>query len=192
MWIGLTILFFLISIFTSLLVYYSLRRITQYEELILEIQQVIKFSTEKMKLVDSKGHYESDDETGFFFEQLKQIQLSLDGIFEEETQDFKKEIKKKEKYILDKRFKIFKLLNIIQLKVVVKKYNLWKTNTFFFDKLAENIINTFKFTYFDDPFVDVKHEVVDFMVMNIFKYDHTKGSKEFSYFSVVKKLFNSS
>ena len=91
MWIGLTILFFIISIFTSTLVYYSLRRITQYEELILEIQQVIKFSTEKMKLVDSKGHYESDDETGFFFEQLKQIQLSLDGIFEEEMVDAKKE-----------------------------------------------------------------------------------------------------
>ena len=91
MWIFLTILFFLISIFTSTLVYYSLRRITQYEELILEIQQVIKFSTDKMKLVDSKGHYESDDETGFFFQQLKQIQLSLDGIFEEEMQDAKKE-----------------------------------------------------------------------------------------------------
>jgi len=91
MWMGLTILFFIISIFTSVLVYYSLRRITQYEELILEIQQVIKFSTEKMKLVDSKGHYESDDETGFFFEQLKQIQLSLDGIFEERTQNAKKE-----------------------------------------------------------------------------------------------------
>ncbi len=91
MWMGLTILFFFISVFTSTLVYYSLRRITQYEELILQIQQVIKFSTEKMKLVDSKGHYESDDETGFFFEQLKQIQLSLDGIFEEENIDAKKE-----------------------------------------------------------------------------------------------------
>ena len=45
-----------------------------------------------MKLVDAKGHYESDDETGFFFEQLKQIQLSLDGIFEtEETDNVKKE-----------------------------------------------------------------------------------------------------
>ena len=91
MWIFLTILFFLISTFTSILVYYSLRRITQYEEKILEIQQVIKFSTDKMKLVDSKGHYESDDETGFFFEQLKQIQLSLDEIFEEENVDVKKE-----------------------------------------------------------------------------------------------------
>ena len=91
MWMGLAILFFLISIFTSVLVYYSLRRITQYEELILEIQQVIKFSTDKMKLVDSKGHYESDDETGFFFKQLKQIQLSLDEIFEEETINAEKE-----------------------------------------------------------------------------------------------------
>lgn len=58
-----------------------------------------------------------------------------------------------------------------------------------FDKLAENIINTFKFTYFDMPFVDIKHEVVAFMVMNIHKYDHTKGSKAFSYFSVVAKNY---
>tara|TARA_B100001778_G_C18445027_1_gene564125 strand:- start:4 stop:702 length:699 start_codon:yes stop_codon:yes gene_type:complete len=58
-----------------------------------------------------------------------------------------------------------------------------------FDKLAENIINTFKFTYFDVPFVDVKHEVVAFLVMNIHKYDHTKGSKAFSYFSIVAKNY---
>jgi len=90
MWIILTIIFFLISIFSSTTLYFSLKRITQYEELILQIQQVIKFATDKMKLVDAKGHYESDDETGFFFEQLKQIQLSLDGIFEEEVTDDKK------------------------------------------------------------------------------------------------------
>ena len=91
MWMGLTILFFSITIFTLVLLRYSLRRITQYEELILQIRQVITFSTEKMKLVDAKGHYESDDETGFFFEQLKQIQLSLDEIFEEETINAEKE-----------------------------------------------------------------------------------------------------
>ena len=90
-WWILTTLFFLISVASSTLLFYSLRRITQYEEFILQIQQVIKFATDKMKLVDAKGHYESDDETGFFFEQLKQIQLSLDGIFEEEMQDAKKE-----------------------------------------------------------------------------------------------------
>ena len=58
-----------------------------------------------------------------------------------------------------------------------------------FDKLSENIINTFKFMYFDVPFRDVKAEVVAFMVMNIHKYDHTKGSKAFSYFSVVAKNY---
>ena len=58
-----------------------------------------------------------------------------------------------------------------------------------FDKLAENIINTFKFSYFDSPFEDTKAEVVSFLVMNIHKYDHTKGSKAFSYFSVVAKNY---
>jgi len=91
MWLTLSILFFLISVISSTILYFSLKRITQYEEFILQIQQIIKFSTDKMKLVDAKGHYESDDETGFFFQQLKQIQLSLDGIFEEEIDDGKKE-----------------------------------------------------------------------------------------------------
>jgi hypothetical protein len=58
-----------------------------------------------------------------------------------------------------------------------------------FDKLAENIINTFKFSYFDSPFEDTKAEVVSFLVMNIHKYDYTKGSKAFSYFSVVAKNY---
>ena len=58
-----------------------------------------------------------------------------------------------------------------------------------FDKLCENIINTFKFTYFDDGFEDVKNEVISFLVMNIHKYDHTKGSKAFSYFSIVAKNY---
>ena len=58
-----------------------------------------------------------------------------------------------------------------------------------FDKLAENIINTFKFTYFDYGFEDIKCEVVAFLVMNMHKYDHTKGSKAFSYFSVVAKNY---
>jgi len=58
-----------------------------------------------------------------------------------------------------------------------------------FDKLCENIINTFKFEYFDDVYMDVKHEVLAFLVMNMHKYDHTKGSKAFSYFSVVCKNY---
>ena len=59
-----------------------------------------------------------------------------------------------------------------------------------FDKLCENIINTFKFEYFDDVYIDVKQETLSFLVMNMHKYDHTKGSKAFSYFSVVAKPTN--
>ena len=91
-WWILTILFLLISIFSSLTLFYSLRRINQYENLITQFQQIITFSTEKMKQVDSSGHYESDDETGFFFKQLKDLQILLDEIFEtEEIEDAKKE-----------------------------------------------------------------------------------------------------
>ena len=58
-----------------------------------------------------------------------------------------------------------------------------------FDKLSENIINTFKFSYFDYGFEEVKNEVVSFLVLNMHKYDHTKGSKAFSYFSIVAKNY---
>ena len=84
MWWVFFILFFLISVVSSTLLFYSLRRINQYEEFLIQFQQIIQFSTEKMKLVDSKGHYESDDETGFFFQQLKDLQLLLDEVFETE------------------------------------------------------------------------------------------------------------
>ena len=91
MWWTFFILFFLISVVSSTLLFFSLRRINQYEGLIVQFQQIVEFATQKMKQVDTRGHYESDDETGFFFEQLKQIQLSLDDIFEtEETEDAKK------------------------------------------------------------------------------------------------------
>tara|TARA_R100000008_G_scaffold84234_1_gene71147 strand:- start:296 stop:589 length:294 start_codon:yes stop_codon:yes gene_type:complete len=83
LWIFLT-LFFLISVVTTTLLYFSLRRINQYEDLIIQFQQIVTFATEKIKNVDSKGHYESDDETGFFFEQLKEIQDLLNNVFETE------------------------------------------------------------------------------------------------------------
>ena len=83
-WWILTILFFLISVGSTTLVYFSLRRINQYEGLIIEIQNIIEYATTKMKQVDAKGHYEADDETGFFFQQLKELQELLNGIFENE------------------------------------------------------------------------------------------------------------
>jgi len=57
-----------------------------------------------------------------------------------------------------------------------------------FCKMAENLIHTFKFYYFDYPFEDVKAEVVSFMVMQMAKYNSEKG-RAFSYFSVVGKNY---
>ena len=84
MWWILTVLFFLFSVGASTLVYFSLRRINQYEGLLIEIQKIVEYATTRMKQVDAKGHYESDDETGFFFQQLKELQELLNGIFENE------------------------------------------------------------------------------------------------------------
>ena len=81
------VLFFLISVVSSTLLYFSLRRINQYEGLIVEFQSIIEFATTKMKQVDAQGHYEADDETGFFFQQLKELQELLNGIFENEEEE---------------------------------------------------------------------------------------------------------
>ena len=80
----LTIILSIILTFLIILLYYALKRINQYENYLIQFQQIISFSTEKMKQVDSSGHYESDDETQFFFDQLKQLQNLLNQIFDTE------------------------------------------------------------------------------------------------------------
>lgn len=57
-----------------------------------------------------------------------------------------------------------------------------------FDKLAENIIHTFKFYHFDVSHEDVKQEVISFLIEKINKYSQDKG-KAFSYFSIVAKNY---
>jgi hypothetical protein len=57
-----------------------------------------------------------------------------------------------------------------------------------FDKLAENVINRFKFPYMEGSFEEVKSEVVAFLVINLHKFAEGKG-KAFSYFSVIAKNY---
>jgi hypothetical protein len=57
-----------------------------------------------------------------------------------------------------------------------------------FDKLAENIIHTFKFYYFDGGTREVKHEVIAFLLEKLNKFTPGKG-KAFSYFSIVAKNY---
>jgi hypothetical protein len=56
------------------------------------------------------------------------------------------------------------------------------------NKLVENIYHTFKFSYFDIPYEDIKCEVVAFLNEKIHKYTEGKG-KAFSYFSIVAKNY---
>ena len=43
------------------------------------ISNVIEDSNKRLREIDDKGHFSADDEVGFFFENLKQIQSILDG-----------------------------------------------------------------------------------------------------------------
>jgi hypothetical protein len=57
-----------------------------------------------------------------------------------------------------------------------------------FNKLVENIYHTFKFSYFDVPYEDIKCEVVAFLNEKIHKFTEGKG-KAFSYFSIIAKNY---
>jgi len=57
-----------------------------------------------------------------------------------------------------------------------------------FDKLVENIFNTFKFIYFDNSPSEIKKETVAHLVANMHKFEEGKG-KAFSYFSIVAKNY---
>ena len=86
----------IITCLISYLFFLALRRISQYENFIIQFQQIVEYSTEKMKTVDATGHYIADDETGFFFDQLKELQTVLNNIFEIEEEISDKENKEKE------------------------------------------------------------------------------------------------
>jgi hypothetical protein len=59
-----------------------------------------------------------------------------------------------------------------------------------FYKLAENLIHTFKFYYTEvDNLEDLKHEVVCFLLEKLDYFKPEKGSKAFSYFSIVGKNY---
>lgn len=61
------------------------------------------------------------------------------------------------------------------------------------DKMAENIINRFKFPYIGGSFDETKKQVVSFLVMNLSKYKPVREdgelNKSFSYFSVIAKNY---
>jgi hypothetical protein len=51
--------------------------INSYEMYMKNISDTIEFSNKKLKEIDAKGSFESDDEIGFFFKEVKVLQEML-------------------------------------------------------------------------------------------------------------------
>ena len=51
--------------------------LTGYMKYLDEISKTIEFSDEKMKKIDSQGIFKSDDEIGFMYQQIKELQRIL-------------------------------------------------------------------------------------------------------------------
>ena len=51
------------------------------------ISRIIELSDERLKKVDAKGSFESDDEIGFFFKEVKEIQKVLNEFQVKEIQE---------------------------------------------------------------------------------------------------------
>jgi glutaredoxin-related protein len=93
----LTILLGIIASCLGAITYYALKRINNYEIIILNINDTIENIKHQLKLIDDKGHFESDDEVGFFFDGIKQLGEQLEELFETEVDD--EEEKKEEQDI---------------------------------------------------------------------------------------------
>jgi hypothetical protein len=68
----------------AILAYILIKKVRNLESVVLEQQQyidtisiVIDQADERMKELDASGMFQSDDEVGFFFENIKEIQSVL-------------------------------------------------------------------------------------------------------------------
>ena len=86
------------TLFLGVVSFYALKRINTYEKIILNVNNTIDLIKHQLKIIDEKGHFEADDEVGFFFTEIKQLGNELNNLFETEVEDATiKEKKTKEK-----------------------------------------------------------------------------------------------
>ena len=90
-----TITLGIFAVFFGVVTFYALRRINAYENIILNISNTVESIKLQLKTIDDKGTFESDDEVGFFFEEIKQLGKDLDNLFETEVEENEKETKEK-------------------------------------------------------------------------------------------------
>ena len=90
-----TITLGIVATFLGVVTFYALSRINTYENIILNINNTVESIKLQLKVIDDKGTFESDDEVGFFFEEVKQLGKDLDNLFETEVEENEKETKEK-------------------------------------------------------------------------------------------------
>ncbi len=80
-------LLFLGIVTLSVILFFSMRKIKQYEEYVIlwedrreVIRKIIINSELKLKEIDYKGSFEADDEVGYFFTMLKETQKLLNDV----------------------------------------------------------------------------------------------------------------
>ena len=73
------------TLFFGVVSFYALKRINTYEKIILKISATVELIKHQLKIIDDKGHFEADDEVGFFFEEMKQLSNELEQLFETEV-----------------------------------------------------------------------------------------------------------
>ena len=88
-----TITLGVVATFFGVVTFYALRRINAYENIILNISNTIETIKIQLKTIDDKGTFESDDEVGFFFSEIKQLGNDLENLFETEVEGNEKEKK---------------------------------------------------------------------------------------------------
>ena len=59
------------------------------------VVQTITDANQRMEQADIRGSFESDDEVGFFFQEIKQLGVELDNLFETEVEENEKKTKEK-------------------------------------------------------------------------------------------------
>ena len=84
--IGLTIILGILVVILGYTTFNLLRKNEKQEDILAgymtylnKISQTIEAADKKMQEVDAKGSFKSDDEVGFFFEQIKTIQTALNS-----------------------------------------------------------------------------------------------------------------
>lgn len=91
-----TIIVSVLLVSVSVILVYALKRINQYEDLFLQISDTVTFIQMTIDTIDQKGTYKSDDEIGFFWNEVVKLSGLLSGLFESvyeegELKDAKKE-----------------------------------------------------------------------------------------------------